>query len=257
MAVDIDQAGAVRLLVDQMVGPRSCRRACWAWPCRKTPRRPLAAELYMVSKPSFSALSAQGKERAFCRRSRAYGRLGGIREALMPKAKTAKAKATTAKAKAKPKSAARAANRSRPSRGRVRPVSRAKPKARPKQRFTASHFRDEDFQTGLRSYAAYRDLGISDATGGMVQAHVIRFVPPCRPEEVSKLHNHEVDFQMVYVLKGWIKSEFDGQGAVVMRTGSCWIATAAHRAQGARLFGRLRSARNHPAGGLQDRRQLE
>ena len=75
----------------------------------------------------------------------------------------------------------------------------------------------------LRSYAAYRDLGISDATGGMVQAHVIRFVPPCRPEEVSKLHYHEVDFQMVYVLKGWIKSEFDGQGAVVMRTGSCWI----------------------------------
>jgi len=146
----------------------------------------------------------------------------------MPKANTSKAntskantsKAKTAKTKAKPKSAARAASRSRPSRGRVRPVSRAK---RPKQRFTASHFRDEDFQTGLRSYAAYRDLGIGDATGGMVQAHVIRFVPPCRPEEVSKLHYHEVDFQMVYVLKGWIKSEFDGQGAIVMRTGSCWI----------------------------------
>ena len=104
-----------------------------------------------------------------------------------------------------------AASRSRPSRGRALPASKAKPKARPKQRFTASHSRDEDFHTGLRSYAAYRDLGISDATGGMVQAHVIRFVPPCRPEEVSKLHYHEVDFQMVYVLKGWIKSEFDGR----------------------------------------------
>ena len=57
----------------------------------------------------------------------------------------------------------------------------------------------------------------------MVQAHVIRFVPPCRPEEVSKLHYHDVDFQMVYVLKGWIKTEFDGQGAIVMRAGSCWI----------------------------------
>jgi mannose-6-phosphate isomerase-like protein (cupin superfamily) len=142
------------------------------------------------------------------------------------KANTAKAKtakATTSKAKAKPKSAARAAKRSRASRGGARPVSKAKPTARPKQRFTASHFREEDFQTGLRRYAAYRDLGISDATGGMVQAHVIRFVPPCRPEEVSKLHFHEVDFQMVYVLKGWIKSEFDGEGAIVMRTGSCWI----------------------------------
>jgi mannose-6-phosphate isomerase-like protein (cupin superfamily) len=139
----------------------------------------------------------------------------------MPKANTSKAK--TAKAKTKPKSAARAANRSRSSRGRARLASKAKPKARPKQKFTASHFREDDFQTGLRSYAAYRDLGISDATGGMVQAHVIRFVPPCRPEEVSKLHYHEVDFQMVYVLKGWIKSEFAGQGAIVMRTGSCWI----------------------------------
>ena len=138
----------------------------------------------------------------------------------MPKAKASKAKA---KAKAKPKSAARAASRSRPGRARAQPVSKAKPKARPKQKFTASHFREEDFQTGLRSYAAYRDLGISDATAGMVQAHVIRCVPPCRPEEVSKLHYHEVDFQMVYVLKGWIKTEFDREGAMVMQAGSCWI----------------------------------
>jgi len=57
----------------------------------------------------------------------------------------------------------------------------------------------------------------------MVQAHVIRFIPPCRPEEVSKLHYHDVDFQMVYVLKGWIKTEFDGEGSVVMQCGSAWI----------------------------------
>ena len=132
-------------------------------------------------------------------------------------------KAKSAKAKAKPKSAARAASRLRAGRGRTPPVSKAKPRTRPKQKFTASHFREQDFQSGLRRYAAYRDLGISHATGGMVQAHVIRFIPPCRPEEVSKLHYHEVDFQMVYVLKGWIKTEFDGEGAIVMQTGSCWI----------------------------------
>jgi quercetin dioxygenase-like cupin family protein len=98
-----------------------------------------------------------------------------------------------------------------------------KAKARPKQAFTASHHREEDFKEGLRRYAKYRDLGISRATNGMVQAHVIRFVPPCRPEEVSKRHYHDVDFQMVYVLKGWIKTELDGQGEIVMRQGSCWI----------------------------------
>ena len=25
------------------------------------------------------------------------------------------------------------------------------------------------------------------------------------------------------MLKGWIKTAFDGHGAIVMRTGSCWI----------------------------------
>jgi mannose-6-phosphate isomerase-like protein (cupin superfamily) len=134
-----------------------------------------------------------------------------------------KANAAKAKAKAKAKSSARTVVRSRPSKRRALSASKAKAKPRPKQRFIASHLREEDFKGGLRSYANYRDLGISGATAGMVQAHVIRFVPPCRPEEVSKLHYHDVDFQMVYVLKGWIKAEFDGQGAIVMRTGSCWI----------------------------------
>ena len=100
---------------------------------------------------------------------------------------------------------------------------RAKAKQRPKHSFVASHYREKDFKVGLRRYAKYRDLGMNKATKGMVQAHVVRFVPPCRPEEVSKRHYHDVDFQMVYVLKGWIKTELDGQGAITMRAGSCWI----------------------------------
>jgi hypothetical protein len=133
-----------------------------------------------------------------------------------------KAKARS-KLKAKPKSTTRTVDRSRPRKRGAVSVAKAKGKPRPKQRFIASHLREEDFQVGLRSYAKYRDLGIAAATGGMVQAHVIRFVPPCRPQELSKLHFHEVDFQMVYVLKGWIKTAFDGQGAIVMHTGSSWI----------------------------------
>jgi mannose-6-phosphate isomerase-like protein (cupin superfamily) len=94
---------------------------------------------------------------------------------------------------------------------------------RPPQFFRVSHHSEDDFETGLRRYAKYRDLGMAKATGGMVQAHVIRFVPPFRPEEVSKLHTHDVEFQMVYVLKGWIKTELEGQGAHVMRPGSAWL----------------------------------
>jgi Cupin domain len=91
------------------------------------------------------------------------------------------------------------------------------------QFFRVSHHAEDDFEIGLRTYAKYRDLGMAKATGGLVQAHVIRFVPPCRPEEVSKLHYHDVEFQMVYVLKGWIKTELEGQGPHVMRPGSAWL----------------------------------
>jgi mannose-6-phosphate isomerase-like protein (cupin superfamily) len=113
-------------------------------------------------------------------------------------------------------------SRTKPARTTAKRQASAQPKGR-SQIFRVSHHSEDDFEVGLRRYAKYRDLGMAKATGGMVQAHVIRFVPPCRPEEVSKLHYHDVEFQMVYVLKGWIKTELDGQGIHVMRPGSAWI----------------------------------
>ena len=99
----------------------------------------------------------------------------------------------------------------------------AKVKARKPQRFTVSHHRDQDFDFGLRAYSAYRDLGIAAATDGMVQAHVIRMTKPFEDGEVSTPHLHDVDFQMVYVLKGWFRTEFEGEGVHTFNAGSCWI----------------------------------
>jgi uncharacterized cupin superfamily protein len=100
---------------------------------------------------------------------------------------------------------------------------KAATKARPKQRIAISHHREEDFKAdGLRTYAQYRDLGIAEATHGLAQAHVIRLIGPCNPAEVSKLHYHDVEFQMVYVLKGWVKTYMDGQGETMMKQGSSW-----------------------------------
>ena len=79
------------------------------------------------------------------------------------------------------------------------------------------------FEQGLRRYAQYRDLGIAAATGGLARAHVIKMIPPCDPAEVSKRHYHDVEFQMIYVLKGWIKGEYEGEGEVTMVEGSCWL----------------------------------
>ena len=119
---------------------------------------------------------------------------------------------------------ARAKLRSAAKRAAPRPKSKKRPAARPAQKFAVSHHQEGDFRTdGLRAYAKYRDLGLSHATNGMAQAHVIRLLPPFRRDEVSKRHYHEVDFQMVYVLKGWIETELEGQGAIVMKEGSCWI----------------------------------
>ena len=106
------------------------------------------------------------------------------------------------------------------------PSSRSAPvlktKATP-QHFTVSHLNEKAFKRdGLRPYARYRDLGIAKATGGLAQAHVIRLIPPCT-DEVRKRHTHAVELQLVYVLKGWMKNEFEGHGEQLMREGTCWL----------------------------------
>jgi mannose-6-phosphate isomerase-like protein (cupin superfamily) len=109
-------------------------------------------------------------------------------------------------------------------RGRARAARnlKVKPVVRKTQTFVASHLNANAFEAGLRRYAQYRDLGIAAATNGLATAHVIKMIPPCDPAEVSKRHYHDVEFQMIYVLKGWIKGEYDG-AVVTMREGSCWL----------------------------------
>ncbi len=35
------------------------------------------------------------------------------------------------------------------------------------------------------------------------------------------MHRHETRFQLVYVLKGWIEFDYEGQGVVRLEAGSC------------------------------------
>jgi len=127
--------------------------------------------------------------------------------------------------------AARRAGRSRTAKPRRSGAARAPRTAptrkralkRPTQSFVVSHLGPEAFAGGLRSYAEYRDLGIAAATNGLARAHVIKMIPPCDPAVVSKRHYHDVEFQLIYVLKGWIKGEYDGHGEATMREGSCWL----------------------------------
>jgi mannose-6-phosphate isomerase-like protein (cupin superfamily) len=132
------------------------------------------------------------------------------------------ARAAAVKTSAPRKKVASSKSRTAARKPRAAAARTAKP-ARPKQNFVVSHHREEDFRAdGLRAYAEYRDLGIAKGTHGLARAHVIRLIGPCNPQEVSKLHLHDVEFQMVYVLKGWVKTYLEGQGEILMREGSCW-----------------------------------
>jgi hypothetical protein len=112
----------------------------------------------------------------------------------------------------------------RRSTARPTPAKASAPKARRQHKFVASHLTPDAFKAdGLRSYAHYRDLGVKDATRGMALAHVIRFVGKCDPKIVSKKHTHECEFQMIYVLKGMIKTEIEGHGVHTMNAGDSWL----------------------------------
>ncbi len=88
------------------------------------------------------------------------------------------------------------------------------------QAFVVSHADDGKFVSqGLRPFFEYRDLGIKEGTQGKFGAHVIRAVPGM--ESPGAWHSHELDFQMVYVTKGWVVFEYEGQGEHVLRAGSC------------------------------------
>jgi quercetin dioxygenase-like cupin family protein len=87
------------------------------------------------------------------------------------------------------------------------------------QGFVVSHARDAGFERGLRSFYEYRDLGIKRATAGKVNAHVIRAA--AGKDFSSQPHLHKTSFQLVYVLRGWIEFEYEGQGLVRLEAGSC------------------------------------
>ena len=88
------------------------------------------------------------------------------------------------------------------------------------QAFTVVHADDGKFEgRGLRAFFEYRQLGIREATRGKYGAHVIRAVPGRHSE--AAWHTHDLDFQMVYVTRGWVVFEYEGQGEQILREGSC------------------------------------
>ena len=98
-----------------------------------------------------------------------------------------------------------------------------------KQKFSVSRFKDAIFKDGLRNFLEYRDLGISDATNGQYHAHIIKVKDINKGDQefhTTGLHQHLCDFQMVYVLKGWIKFIYEGEGKHTFNIGDCFLQPA-------------------------------
>ena len=90
-------------------------------------------------------------------------------------------------------------------------------------KFVVNKAKENPFQgDGLRTYREYRDLGVAGSTGGAVHAHIIRTVKPCPPEG-SGVHYHDLDFQLVFCLKGRSRVWFEGVGEVTFEAGDSWV----------------------------------
>jgi len=80
------------------------------------------------------------------------------------------------------------------------------------------HASERDFTRGLRAFFEYGDLGIAAATGGGFGAHVIRAIPGVHA--TPQWHLHELDFQMVWIVKGWVRFEYEDIGEVTLTAGT-------------------------------------
>jgi len=81
---------------------------------------------------------------------------------------------------------------------------------------------DGNFEaSGMRDQFVYRDLKLTEATGGDFMAHVIRAGDGAPPIEA---HQHpEIKFQFVYVTKGEVTFWYEGRGEETLKAGSCHL----------------------------------
>ena len=74
-----------------------------------------------------------------------------------------------------------------------------------------NHLGPQSFKPdGLRPFFEYRKLGLEEHTGGKVGAHVIRAKPGQHAD--APRHALTLDFQFIYVPKGWAIFDYEGYG---------------------------------------------
>jgi hypothetical protein len=100
------------------------------------------------------------------------------------------------------------------------------------QKFVVSHAGADSYQRHhFRPHLEMRDLGVADATQGAISIYLTRVTEGFSAEREPGMHHHLPDFQYFYVLKGWQKMVFEGEGEIVMRPGTGWLQARGIRHQ--------------------------
>ena len=117
-----------------------------------------------------------------------------------------------------------------------------------------SHVREGDTEYksgGLRDFFLYRDLGVADATGGQVIAHLVKANKP--PTDGTGWHRHECNFQIVIMMKGWARFMYEDKPTLVS-VGDFVHQRPGHHPLSVRLLAGHGIFRDRQSGGIQDRR---
>jgi len=84
-------------------------------------------------------------------------------------------------------------------------------------KFKITRNKENKFESGLRGFFEYKNLGINEATNGDYGANVIKAIEDKHAN--GDWHYHKLNFQMVYILKGWVKFEYKGEGTFTLEKG--------------------------------------
>jgi len=74
---------------------------------------------------------------------------------------------------------------------------------------------------GLRSFLEYRDLGAAVATDGRFGANIARAIHAKKATDHAALHYHTLGFHFTFILRGWMRTYYEGLGEVILQAGDC------------------------------------
>lgn len=77
----------------------------------------------------------------------------------------------------------------------------------------------------IRPQFEYRHFGVEEATGRRYGSHVIRVAKGAKPPVRHHVHP-DCEFLLVYVLKGWVKFWYEGEGEVRLNVGDVHLLPA-------------------------------